>query len=78
MVTCENQNGALGGFRLGREDEPRRARAPSISSLSYKQKIDALFDDSRSVTSQYTPSLNHELERRDKVINIQISYKPCT
>ncbi|XP_075983702.1 uncharacterized protein LOC142981579 isoform X2 [Anticarsia gemmatalis] len=67
MVTCENGSASLGGFRLGREDEPRRARAPSVSSLSYKQKIDALFDDTRSVTSQYAPSFNHDLDRRDKI-----------
>lgn len=67
MVTCENQSAPLGGFRLGREDEPRRARAPSVSSLSYKQKIDALFDDTRSVASQYAASLSQDLDRRDKI-----------
>ncbi|KAF9413247.1 hypothetical protein HW555_008469 [Spodoptera exigua] len=67
MVTCDNGSAPLGGFRLGaREDEPRRARAPSISSLSYKHKIDALFDDTRSLTSHhYTPV--HHSERDPKV-----------
>ncbi|XP_059052040.1 uncharacterized protein LOC131846690 [Achroia grisella] len=74
MVTCDNDSTACGGFHLGdRDDEPRRSRAPSVSSLSlYKQKIDALFDDSRSVVSlpHYGPPLNaHELGRRDSKIS---------
>ncbi|XP_053617508.1 uncharacterized protein LOC128679358 [Plodia interpunctella] len=73
MVTCD-ESAACGGFRLGaREDEARRSRAPSVSSLSlYKQKIDALFDDSRSVASlpQYGPNLTvSELGRRDSKIS---------
>ncbi|XP_037292840.1 uncharacterized protein LOC115455705 [Manduca sexta] len=71
MVTCESQ-GAPVGFRLGardRDDEPRR-RAPSVSSSVYKQKIDALFDDSRSVASlpQY-PTGFGQLERRDSKVS---------
>ncbi|XP_047032843.1 uncharacterized protein LOC124639498 isoform X1 [Helicoverpa zea] len=68
MVTCDNASAPLGGFRLGPRDDDasRRARAPSVSSLSYKHKIDALFDDSRSVASnQYAPV--HHLERDSKV-----------
>ncbi|XP_063368458.1 uncharacterized protein LOC134656859 [Cydia amplana] len=59
MVTMDSDSARLGGFRLGAREEPeRRPRTPSVSSLSlYKQKIDALFDDSRSVASlpQYAP-----------------------
>lgn len=70
MVTCDNQSAPLGGFRLGaREDEPRRARAPSVSSLTYKHKIDALFDDTRSLNSHYAPV--QPLEREPKVIENQ-------
>ncbi|KAM3963811.1 LOW QUALITY PROTEIN: uncharacterized protein ACR2FA_001850 [Aphomia sociella] len=74
MVTCDNDSTACGGFHLGsRDDEPRRSRAPSVSSLSlYKQKIDALFDDSRSVASlpHYGPNLTaHELGRRDSKVS---------
>lgn len=69
MVTCDNQSASPGGFHLSaREDEPRRSRAPSVSSISlYKQKIDALFDDSRSVTSlpQYGAGFALDLERRE-------------
>ncbi|XP_049879083.1 uncharacterized protein LOC126375987 [Pectinophora gossypiella] len=67
MVTCDNETAARGGFRLGaRDDEPRRPRPPSVSSLSlYKQKIDALFDDSRSVTS--LPYADHDQRRDSKV-----------
>ncbi|XP_060806560.1 uncharacterized protein LOC106129883 [Amyelois transitella] len=73
MVTCD-ESAACGGFRLGaRDDEARRSRAPSVSSLSlYKQKIDALFDDSRSVASlpQYGPNLTvSELDRRDSKVS---------
>ncbi|KAJ2940259.1 hypothetical protein O0L34_g11828 [Tuta absoluta] len=67
MVTCDSD--PVGGFRLGsRDEEPRRPRPPSVSSLSlYKQKIDALFDDSRSVNSlPYGPE---ETGRRDSKIS---------
>lgn len=70
MVTCDNGSASPGGFHLGsREDEARRPRAPSVSSLSYKQKIDALFDDTRSVASlPQFHSLSHHLERRDSKV----------
>lgn len=72
MVTCDNDSAPPGGFRLGaRDDEQCRPRAPSISSVSlYKQKIDALFDDSRSVNSlpQYGPVA--DLARRDSKVRI--------
>lgn len=70
MVTCDNQSASPGGFHMGtREDAPRRPRAPSISSLSYKQKIDALFDDTRSVSSlPQCPSFVAQLERRDSKV----------
>lgn len=72
MVTCDNQSASPGGFHLSaREDEPRRSRAPSVSSISlYKQKIDALFDDSRSVTSlpQYGAGFALDLERRESKV----------
>lgn len=84
MVTCD-ESAACGGFRLGaRDDEPRRSRAPSVSSLSlYKQKIDALFDDTRSVASlpQYGPNMTvSELERRDsKVSRLETAeFRPIT
>ncbi|KAJ8712683.1 hypothetical protein PYW08_007987 [Mythimna loreyi] len=67
MVTCDNGSAPLGGFRLGaREDErePRRARAPSVSSLSYKHKIDALFDDSRSLTSHFYAPVQQDRETK--------------
>jgi hypothetical protein len=72
MVTCETDSAPLSGFRLGaRDEETRRSRAPSVSSLSlYKQKIDALFDDNRSVAS--LPHYGHmnvsELGRRDSKV----------
>lgn len=71
MVTCESE-GALGGFRLGtRDDEPRRPRAPSVSSVShYKQKIDALFDDSRSVISLPYGTAG-DLGRRDSKVSFE-------
>ncbi|XP_052752041.1 uncharacterized protein LOC113515198 [Galleria mellonella] len=74
MVTCDNDSTACGGFHLGaRDDEPRRSRAPSVSSLSlYKQKIDALFDDSRSVVSLPHYGLHltaEELGRRDSKVS---------
>ncbi|KAL0867792.1 hypothetical protein ABMA27_008499 [Loxostege sticticalis] len=73
MVTCDNDSAPLSGFRLGaRDDEPPRSRAPSVSSLSlYKQKIDALFDDSRSVASlpHYGQMTVSELGRRDSKVS---------
>ncbi|CAH0758706.1 unnamed protein product [Diatraea saccharalis] len=73
MVTCETDSAPLSGFRLGaRDDESRRSRAPSVSSISlYKQKIDALFDDTRSVASlpQYTHMTVSELGRRDSKVS---------
>ncbi|XP_045503132.1 uncharacterized protein LOC123700064 [Colias croceus] len=64
MVTCDEST-PVGGFHLGgREDE---GRAPSVSSLSlYKQKIDALFDDTRSVTSLH----GTDVGRRDSKISL--------
>ncbi|CAH2263636.1 jg10925 [Pararge aegeria aegeria] len=70
MVTCHNEGASLGGFHLGVQDD-YRPRAPSVSSLShYKQKIDALFDDSRSITSlaQYGPMSDRE--RKDSKVSI--------
>ncbi|XP_072934384.1 uncharacterized protein [Epargyreus clarus] len=71
MVTCD-EGPSVGGFHLGaREDEAHRPRAPSVSSLSlYKQKIDALFDDTRSVASlpQYAPI--SDLGRRDSKVSL--------
>lgn len=62
MVTGDNESSSLGGFHLGAQDE--RPRAPSVSSLSYKQKIDALFDDTRSINSiQYA-----DVARRDSKV----------
>ncbi|XP_041972139.1 uncharacterized protein LOC121728098 [Aricia agestis] len=50
MVTSDSGGSPINGFHLGPHDE--EARAPSVSSLSvYKQKIDALFDDTRSLIS---------------------------
>ncbi|CAH0402725.1 unnamed protein product [Chilo suppressalis] len=75
MVTCETESAALGGFRLGARDDDsrsRRSRAPSVSSVSlYKQKIDALFDDTRSVASlpQYQHMTVSELGRRDSKVS---------
>lgn len=73
MVTCDNQSAQLGGFHLGaRDDDIQRPRAPSVSSLSlYKQKIDALFDDNRSVASQPQYGVNSpaDLQRRDSKVN---------
>ncbi|XP_047538104.1 uncharacterized protein LOC125071780 [Vanessa atalanta] len=65
MVTCDNESASAGGFHLGAHDD-HRPRAPSVSSLSlYKQKIDALFDDTRSISSipQYTTT--SETGRKD-------------
>ncbi|CAK1541669.1 unnamed protein product [Leptosia nina] len=71
MVTCENDT-SVGGFHLGgRDDDGARQRAPSVSSISlYKQKIDALFDDTRSVNSlqQYGPM--SDIGRRDSKISV--------
>ncbi|XP_052738748.1 uncharacterized protein LOC112048423 [Bicyclus anynana] len=70
MVTCHNEGTSLGGFHLGAQDE-YRPRAPSVSSLSlYKQKIDALFDDSRSIASlpQYGPM--SDTGRKDSKVSI--------
>ncbi|CAK1590274.1 unnamed protein product [Parnassius mnemosyne] len=73
MVTCDNEGSSHSGFHLGnRDDDSRRSRAPSVSSLSlYKQKIDALFDDSRSVTSspQYGPMA--DIKRRDSKVSLR-------
>ncbi|OWR51164.1 hypothetical protein KGM_206975 [Danaus plexippus plexippus] len=64
MVTGDNESSSLGGFHLGAQDE--RPRAPSVSSLSYKQKIDALFDDTRSINSiQYA-----DVARRDSKVSL--------
>ncbi|KPJ11559.1 hypothetical protein RR48_08301 [Papilio machaon] len=69
MVTCDNEGSSHGGFVLGgREDDTRRSRAPSVSSLSlYKQKIDALFDDTRSVTSLPRYGATDDVRRDSKV-----------
>ncbi|XP_050677351.1 uncharacterized protein LOC126974026 [Leptidea sinapis] len=74
MVTCDD-SASVGGFHLGsREDEAYRSRAPSISSVSmYKQKIDALFDDSKSIASlhQYGASSDdRQLSRRESKSNV--------
>ncbi|KAL4712387.1 hypothetical protein ACJJTC_001548 [Scirpophaga incertulas] len=75
MVTCEAESAPLSGFRLGaREEEARRSRAPSVSSLSlslYKQKIDALFDDSRSIASlpQFSQLHGSEFTRRESKVS---------
>lgn len=72
MVTCDNEGSSHGGFVLGgREDDTRRSRAPSVSSLSlYKQKIDALFDDNRSVTSLPRYGATADAVRRDSKVNL--------
>ncbi|VVD05131.1 unnamed protein product [Leptidea sinapis] len=74
MVTYDD-SASVGGFHLGsREDEAYRSRAPSISSVSmYKQKIDALFDDSKSIASlhQYGASSDdRQLSRRESKSNV--------
>lgn len=71
MVMCDNESASVGGFHLGAQDD-QRPRAPSVSSLSlYKQKIDALFDDTRSITSlpQYKPT--SETGRKDSKVNMK-------
>ncbi|XP_068623537.1 uncharacterized protein [Battus philenor] len=72
MVTCDNEGSSHGGFHLGaREDDSHRPRAPSVSSLSlYKQKIDALFDDNRSVTSLPRYGSMSDLGRRDSKVSL--------
>ncbi|CAG9104373.1 unnamed protein product [Plutella xylostella] len=78
------QRRAAGGFRLGRDEEPRpRApstpRAPSVSSLSmYKHKIDALFDDSRSSTSLPQCGLHMSETRRESKVSSTRESKATT
>ncbi|XP_045490662.1 uncharacterized protein LOC110993346 [Pieris rapae] len=63
MVTCDDT--PVGFHLAGREDDGPRAHASCASSLShYKQKIDALFDDNRSVSSQQYGSTS-DIGRRD-------------
>ncbi|XP_048482315.1 uncharacterized protein LOC105384041 [Plutella xylostella] len=83
MVTCDS-DARPGGFRLGRDEEPRpRApstpRAPSVSSLSmYKHKIDALFDDSRSSTSLPQCGLHMSETRRESKVSSTRESKATT
>ncbi|XP_045770316.1 uncharacterized protein LOC123870881 isoform X1 [Maniola jurtina] len=70
MVTCYNEGTSLGGFHLGLHDE-HRPRAPSVSSLSlYKQKIDALFDDTRSIASLPKYGPKSDSGRKDSKVSI--------
>ncbi|CAG5043953.1 unnamed protein product [Parnassius apollo] len=73
MVTCENEGSSHSGFHLGnRDDESRRSRAPSVSSLSlHKQKIDALFDDSRSITSSPQCGTMADVGRMDSKVSLK-------